>query len=185
MHAPHPRHVEPEKYGGVLTYDVGIPTRASHRGFAPCHAFFKYSNGGCSGIEPDFLFIYSAYNFSNRIFLRYLIPFQYNIFSPHCQPFSLKLRRFALPIIDAETQKKRHSVTLRDAFPEHPSGKTTPNDARRTFLRAFYQSRPFYCTDTAHLRFISFPYTGTAGGRNPRTATKCSGRYRSPRPAHR
>ncbi len=28
----------------------------------------KYRNGGCSGLEPDFLFIYSAYNFSNRIF---------------------------------------------------------------------------------------------------------------------
>lgn len=29
----------------------------------------KYSNGGCSGFEPDSLFIYSVYNFSNRIFL--------------------------------------------------------------------------------------------------------------------
>ena len=28
----------------------------------------KYSNGGCSGFEPDSLFIYSVYNFSNRIF---------------------------------------------------------------------------------------------------------------------
>ena len=163
MHAPHPRHVEPEKYGGILTYDVDIPTRASHRDFAPCHAFFKYSNGGCSGIEPDFLFIYSAYNFSNRIFLRYLIPFQYNIFSPHCQPFSLKLRRFALPIIDAETQKKRHSVTLRDAFPGHPSGKTTPNDARRTFLRAFYQSRPFLLYGYSPFAILQFPVYWDSG----------------------
>lgn len=30
--------------------------------------FIKYSNGGCSGLEPDFLFIYSVHNFSNRIF---------------------------------------------------------------------------------------------------------------------
>ncbi len=29
----------------------------------------KYSNGGCSGFEPDFLKIYSVNNFSNRIFL--------------------------------------------------------------------------------------------------------------------
>ena len=27
----------------------------------------KYRNGGCSGFEPDYLFIYSANNFSNRI----------------------------------------------------------------------------------------------------------------------
>lgn len=185
MHAPHPRHVEPEKYGGVLTYDVGIPTRASHRAFVPCYAFFKYSNGGCSGIEPDFLFIYSAYNFSNRIFLRYLIPFQYNIFSPHCQPFSLKLRRFARSIIDAETQKKRHSVTLRDAFSGYHPAKQLRMMPDALFSGRFIEADPFYCTDTAHLRFISFPCTGTAGGRNPHTATRCSGRCRSPRPAHR
>lgn len=29
----------------------------------------KYSNGGCSGFEPDFLLIYSVYNFSNRILI--------------------------------------------------------------------------------------------------------------------
>ncbi len=27
----------------------------------------KYRNGGCPGLEPDFLLIYSVYNFSNRI----------------------------------------------------------------------------------------------------------------------
>ena len=31
---------------------------------AVCSPLVKYSNGGCSGFEPDFLFIYSAYNFS-------------------------------------------------------------------------------------------------------------------------
>lgn len=50
--------------------------RQKHRGlrllFLP-----KYSNGGCSGFEPDSLFIYSVYNyFSNRIF-HVLLIFKY------------------------------------------------------------------------------------------------------------
>ena len=77
LHAPHPRHVEPEKYGGVLTYAAEYPQR--HTGEVPKRTrrdvpFFKYSNGGCSGFEPDLLTrgagIYSVYNFSSRTFLQ-------------------------------------------------------------------------------------------------------------------
>lgn len=50
------------------------------------YAHVKYSNGGCSGFEPDFLFIYSVHNFSNRIFPT-LFCFQLSIpyFSSDCK----------------------------------------------------------------------------------------------------
>lgn len=32
-------------------------------------SFVKYSNGGCSGFEPDSLFIYSVHNFSKPYLL--------------------------------------------------------------------------------------------------------------------
>ena len=42
------------------------------------YAHVKYSNGGCSGFEPDFLFIYSVHNF-----LRYSVfSLVYHIFLP-------------------------------------------------------------------------------------------------------
>ena len=63
---------------GILTYDMAVPFSGKAGLRAVCLAALqlshvKYSNGGCSGFEPDFLFIYSANNFSNRIFIRYSV----------------------------------------------------------------------------------------------------------------
>lgn len=49
------------------------PQRRTQKYFSrECLVLIKYSNGGRSGVEPDFLkhimLLYSAYNFSNRIF---------------------------------------------------------------------------------------------------------------------
>ncbi len=70
LHSSHQSCVEPKDTAGILTYDA-VENPHGHtflgHGFPrvlACSALVKYSNGGCSGFEPDFLFIYSVYNFS-------------------------------------------------------------------------------------------------------------------------
>ncbi len=46
-----------------------MPSEAHYLPCGGMHLHIKYSNGGCSGFEPDSFYIYSAYNFSNRIFI--------------------------------------------------------------------------------------------------------------------
>lgn len=50
----------------------------------------KYSNGGCSGFEPDFLYFYSAYNFSNRIVFIFFCLAQYSKSCQKSQCFMLQ-----------------------------------------------------------------------------------------------
>ena len=64
---------------------------ARRHGKAPEVSLCRHSNGGCSGFEPDFLFIYSAYNFSNRIF-RSLFNSQMSI--PHFPATVNSFRKF-------------------------------------------------------------------------------------------
>ena len=70
-----------ENIAGLLTYDVAthnmspesIPSQKPLKKFPmDLCLLIKYSNGGCSGLEPDSLSIYSVYNFSNYIF-KYII----------------------------------------------------------------------------------------------------------------
>ena|GEM_PF-956127 len=61
------------------------PQRRTQKYFSrECLVLIKYSNGGRSGVEPDFLkhimLLYSAYNFSNRIFL-----FNYIYYNIYCR----------------------------------------------------------------------------------------------------
>lgn len=102
--------VSPEKTAGNLTYEqaakpIRTGTKPAHQAkrricgkgasFQKRHAIplIKYSNGGCSGFEPDFLFIYSVHNFSNRIFsypysIVRLLHRHFTMFSPACQPIT-------------------------------------------------------------------------------------------------
>lgn len=52
----------------------------------------KYSNGGCSGLEPD-VQIYSVYNFSNRIFILFIILAQVEV---HFNPLRKIVNRFSI-----------------------------------------------------------------------------------------
>lgn len=77
-----------------------------------CSDLVKYSNGGCSGFEPDFLFIYSAYNFSK--------PYLFNIIRLYCSPwrkpqglFLGAKSVFAIPFGNAPCGARRNCKSLR------------------------------------------------------------------------
>ncbi len=78
-----------------------------------CSDLVKYSNGGCSGFEPDFLFIYSAYNFSK--------PYLFNIIRLYCSPwrnarkgvFGGKMPVFAIPSVTLPCGARRNCKSLR------------------------------------------------------------------------
>lgn len=86
--------------------------------------FVKYSNGGCSGFEPDFLFIYSANNFSNRIFIRYSVfpelfripPYYITLCAVYQAPHGVFLRNKADNLPQALHMRRRGDKIKDDAL---------------------------------------------------------------------